>query len=126
MWMISDFFGGYFQTPVRKEPWTAIKSTRARSQNAYVVMRRTDYCFPLNGPGGITVKIKEIHMKIIALGLLPVFLILAIILPNTTGKIILLGGIMVTAFVVSYIGMSMEKKGEKEPDDLLAIPPKKS
>jgi galactitol-specific phosphotransferase system IIC component len=75
---------------------------------------------------GIKVKIKEIHMKIIALGLLPVFLILAIILPNNASKILLLGGIMVTAFVVSFIGMSMGKKEEKEPDDLLAIPPKKS
>ena len=84
-----------------------------------IVFHKTDM-------GGINVKIKEIHMKIIALGLLPVFLILAIILPNTASKIILLGGIMVTAFVVSYIGMSMEKKEEKEPDDLLAIPPKKS
>jgi len=71
-------------------------------------------------------KIKEIHMKIIAIGLFPVFLILTFALPNTTSKILLLGGIMVTAFVVSYIGMSMQKKEEKEPDDLLAIPPKKS
>jgi galactitol-specific phosphotransferase system IIC component len=71
-------------------------------------------------------KIKEIHMKIIAIGLLPVFLILAFALPFTASKVLLLGGIMVTAFVVSYIGMSMEKKEAKEPDDLLAIPPKKS
>jgi hypothetical protein len=71
-------------------------------------------------------KMKEIHMKIIAIGLFPVFLILVFALPNTTSKILLLGGIMVTAFVVSYIGMSMQKKEEKEPDDLLAIPPKKS
>jgi hypothetical protein len=28
--------------------------------------------------------------------------------------------------VVSIIGMSMQKKEAKEPDDLLAIPPKKS
>ena len=35
--------------------------------------------------------IKEIHMKIIAIGLLPVFLILAFALPNTTGTAILLG-----------------------------------
>ena len=65
-------------------------------------------------------------MKLIAIGLLPVFLILAFALPNTTSKILLLGGIMVTAFLVSFIGMSMKKKDEKEPDDLLAIPPKKS
>jgi galactitol-specific phosphotransferase system IIC component len=74
----------------------------------------------------MNVKIKEIHMKIIALGLLPVFLILAFALPTTASKILLLGGIMVTAFVVSFIGMKMGKKEEKEPDDLLAIPPKKS
>jgi hypothetical protein len=36
---------------------------------------------------------------------------------------------MFTAFVVTFIGMSMQKKEAKEakePDDLLAIPPKKS
>ena len=34
---------------------------------------------------------------------------------------------MVTALVVAFIGMSMQKKEAKEPeDDLLAIPPKKS
>jgi hypothetical protein len=71
-------------------------------------------------------KIKEIHMKIIAIGLVPIFLILAFTLPDSTGKAILLGGIMVTAFVVSFLGISMQKKEEKEPDDLLAIPPKKS
>jgi predicted lysophospholipase L1 biosynthesis ABC-type transport system permease subunit len=73
-----------------------------------------------------TMKIKEIHMKIIAIGLVPVFLILAFTLPNTTSTAILLGGIMVTVLVVSFIGMSMQKKEAKEPDDLLAIPPKKS
>jgi len=73
-----------------------------------------------------TMKIKEIHMKIIAIGLIPVFLILAFALPNTTSTAILLGGIMFTAFVVTFIGMSMQKKEAKEPDDLLAIPPKKS
>ncbi len=71
-------------------------------------------------------KIKEIHMKIIAIGLVPVFLILTIALPATTGTSILLGGIMLTALVVAFIGMSMQKKEAKETDDLLAIPPKKS
>jgi hypothetical protein len=65
-------------------------------------------------------------MKIIAIGLLPIFLILAFTLPNTATTAILLGGIMFTAFVVSYLGMSMRKKEAKEDDDLLAIPPKKS
>ena len=71
-------------------------------------------------------KIKEIHMKVIAIGLIPIFLILAFTLPNTTTTAILLGGIMITALVVSFIGMSMQKNEGKEPDDLLAIPPKKS
>ena len=71
-------------------------------------------------------KIKEIHMKIIAIGLVPVFLILAYALPNTTTTAILLGGIMLTAIAVTFIGMSMQKKDAEEPDDLLAIPPKKS
>jgi len=70
--------------------------------------------------------IKEIHLKIIAIGLLPIFIILTFTLPDSTTKTVLLGGIIFTAFVVSYIGMSMQKKEPKEHDDLLAIPPKKS
>ena len=70
--------------------------------------------------------IKEMHMKIIAIGLFPVFVILAITLPNTATKAILLGGIMITVLVVIFIGKSMQKKEENDPDDLLAIPPKKS
>ena len=73
--------------------------------------------------------IKEIHMKIIAIGLIPVFLILSIILPNTATTAILLGGIMLTAIIATFIGISMhkkeERKEEKAEDDLLAIPPKK-
>ena len=71
-------------------------------------------------------KIKEIHMKIIAIGLVPIFLILTIALPSSATTAILLGGIMITALVVSFIGMSLQKKEAEEPDDLLAIPPKKS
>jgi predicted lysophospholipase L1 biosynthesis ABC-type transport system permease subunit len=73
-----------------------------------------------------TMRIKEIHMKIIAIGLLPVFLILAFTLPNTATTSILLGGIIITVLVVILIGKSMQKKEENEDDDLLAIPPKKS
>jgi hypothetical protein len=75
--------------------------------------------------GESTMKISEMHMKIIAIGLLPVFLILALALPNTTSTAILLGGVMFTAFVVSFIGMRMQKKDAKDDEDLLAIPPKK-
>jgi hypothetical protein len=76
--------------------------------------------------GRIHVKIQEIHLKIIAIGLIPVFLVLASVLPDTVYKAILLGGIVITVLVVSFIGMSMQKKEAKDPDDLLAIPPKKS
>jgi len=71
-------------------------------------------------------KIQEIHMKIIAIGLIPVFLILSFVLPNTATTAILLGGIMLTAIIATFIGMRMHKKEEKAEDDLLAIPPKKS
>jgi hypothetical protein len=73
-----------------------------------------------------TMKIKEIQMKIIAIGLLPVFLILAFTLPNTATTAILLGGIIITALVIIFIGKSMQKKEANEHDDLLAIPLKKS
>ena len=71
-------------------------------------------------------KIKEIHMKIIAIGLLPMFIILAFTLPNTTTTAILLGCIMLSAVGATFIGKSMQKKEANEDDDLLAIPPKKS
>jgi Flp pilus assembly protein TadB len=70
--------------------------------------------------------IKEIHMKIIAVGLFPIFIILAVTLPNTITKALLLGGIMLAVLVVSFIGKLMQKKEANEHDDLLAIPPKKS
>jgi hypothetical protein len=70
-------------------------------------------------------KINEIHMKIIALGLLPIFIILVIALPGSTGKDILLAGIMLAALAASFIGRSLQKKEADGEDDLLAIPPKK-
>jgi len=70
-------------------------------------------------------KIQEIHMKIIAIGLVPIFIILSIVMPNTPTTAILLGGIMLTAIIATFVGMSMQKKEEKQEDDLLAIPPKK-
>ncbi len=65
-------------------------------------------------------------MKIIAIGLLPIFLILSFTLPDSLTKTILQGGIMITVLGVIFIGKSMQKKEAKEPDDLLAIPPKRS
>jgi predicted DNA repair protein MutK len=70
--------------------------------------------------------IKEIHLKIIAIGLFPLFIILAITLPNTITKALLLGCIMLIVLGVSSLGKSMQKKEANENDDLLAIPPKKS
>jgi hypothetical protein len=69
--------------------------------------------------------VTEIQLKIIAIGLVPVFIILTFALPKTTTTIILLGAVMLAGFVVCYIGMSMQKKDAHEHDDLLALPPKK-
>ena len=64
-------------------------------------------------------------MKIIAIGLVPVFLILTFALPKTATTAILLGIVMITGFVVCFIGMSMQRKEARENEDLLEIPPKK-
>ncbi len=61
----------------------------------------------------------------IAIGLIPVFLILTIIMPSSPTTTILLGVVVLTVIVITYIGWSMEKKEAMEGDDLLAIPPKK-
>jgi hypothetical protein len=70
--------------------------------------------------------VNEIHLKIIALGLVPVFLILSFALPGTASTAILLGVVMITGVAACFIGMSMRKQEAKDHDDLLAIPPKKS
>ena len=71
-------------------------------------------------------QVKEVQMKVIAIGLVPIFLILAFVLPKTATTAILLGVVMITGFVICFIGMSMQKQEAKENEDLLAIPPKKS
>jgi hypothetical protein len=79
-----------------------------------------------NETKGITMHVTETYLKIIALGLIPVFFILSAILPKTIASYILLGIVMIAALVVCYLGMSMQKKKEgEEHEDLLAIPPKK-
>ena len=70
-------------------------------------------------------QVNELPLKVIAIGLVPVFLVLSFALPKTTTNAILLGGVMITGFVVCFIGMSMQKRKAEEPEDLLAIPPKK-
>jgi len=69
--------------------------------------------------------INEMQMKLIAIGLVPVFLILTFELQKTASTAILLGIVMITGFVVCFIGMSMQRKEAKENEDLLAIPPNK-
>jgi uncharacterized membrane protein YobD (UPF0266 family) len=71
--------------------------------------------------------VTQVQLKMIAIGLIPVFFILTFIMPNNTTTTILLAVVMITAIVVSFIGWSMEKREKAgEVDDLLAIPPKKS
>jgi hypothetical protein len=65
-------------------------------------------------------------LKVIALGLVLVFLILSFALPKTASTAILLGVVMIAGIAVCFIGMSMQKQDAEEPEDLLAIPPKKS
>jgi hypothetical protein len=72
------------------------------------------------------VKVTQLQLKMIAIGLVPVYLFLAYALPKNTTTTILLGIVMFTGFVVIFIGMSMQKREPEEHDDLLAIPPKKS
>jgi hypothetical protein len=69
--------------------------------------------------------ITQAHLKTIALGLIPVFFILSVLLPKTLTSAILLGIIMIAAIVISFIGMSREKCEAGEGENLLAIPPKK-
>jgi hypothetical protein len=68
----------------------------------------------------------EIPLKAIAIGLIPVFLILSFAMPKTPSLAILSGSVMITGFVVCFVGMFMQKQEAKDNEDLLAIPPKKS
>ncbi|MFA4860940.1 hypothetical protein [Methanoregula sp.] len=70
-------------------------------------------------------QVTQVQLKMIAIGLIPVFLILSILMPKTTTTTILLALVMITALAISYVGWSMEKRDAGKEDDLLAIPPKK-
>lgn len=71
--------------------------------------------------------ITQVQLKMIAIGLIPVFVLLTIIMPQNITTNILLAIVMLTAIVISFIGWSKEKREAGEPEeDLLAIPPKKS
>jgi len=66
------------------------------------------------------------QLKMIAIGLIPVFFILSIIMPKNITTAILLALVMITALVIAVIGWLMEKREAGGDEDLLAIPPKKS
>jgi hypothetical protein len=99
---------------------------RIPSRNAFEVLRRTNTCFNQERyEGEIKTHVNEIHLKVIALGLVLVFVILSFALPKTASTTILLGVVMIAGVAVSFIGMSMHKQDAEDHDDLLAVPPKK-
>ena len=65
------------------------------------------------------------QLKMIAIGLIPVFFILVIIMPKSPTTDILTAGVMITAIVIAVTGWWIEKQETGETEDLLAIPPKK-
>ena len=69
--------------------------------------------------------VTQLQLKMIAIGLIPVFFILTIIMPKNMTTYILLAVVMLTAIVISFIGWSLEKREAGPTEDLLAIPPKK-
>jgi hypothetical protein len=78
------------------------------------------------GGRGSIMHVTQDQLKMIAIGLIPVFFILSIIMPKNITTTILLATVMLTALVIGLVGMSMEKREEGEDEDLLAIPPRKS
>jgi hypothetical protein len=69
--------------------------------------------------------VTQAQLKMIAIGLILVFLVISLLLPKTIVYTILSAVVMITALVISFIGWSMEKREAGEDDDLLAVPPKK-
>jgi hypothetical protein len=101
--------------------------TGLRSRNSYEALRRTGYCLSGAGNGrGTTMHVTQAQLKMIAIGLILVFLVISLILPKTTVNTILSAVVMIAALVISYIGWSMEKREAGEDEDLLAVPPKRS
>lgn len=70
-------------------------------------------------------QVNETLLKVIAIGLVPVFLIITFVMPKTDATFVLQGVVMVIGVAICLAGMSMQKQETKEHDDLLAIPPKK-
>ncbi len=70
-------------------------------------------------------QVTQVQLKMIAIGLIPVFFILSFIMPNSTTTTILLAVVMITAIMISVIGWSMERREAGQDEDLLALPPRK-
>ncbi|MEI7857160.1 MAG: hypothetical protein WCH85_06620 [Methanomicrobiales archaeon] len=70
--------------------------------------------------------ITQVQLKMIAIGLIAIFLILPFIMPNSTTTSILLAVVMIAALVIALIGWLMEKRDAGKNEDLLTIPPKRS
>ena len=70
-------------------------------------------------------RVTQGQLKTIAIGLIPVFFILSMLLPKTLTTAILLAVVMLIAIGISFIGWSMEHREAENGEDLLAIPPKR-
>lgn len=82
--------------------------------------------FPDTDSGkGTIVRITQLQLKLIAIGLIPVFFILSFLLPESFTTSVILAMVMIAAIAITLIGMRMENREAKEEEDLLAIPPKK-
>lgn len=82
--------------------------------------------FPDTDSGkGTIVRITQLQLKLIAIGLIPVFFILSFLLPESFTTSVILAMVMIAAIAITLIGMRMENREAKEGEDLLAIPPKK-
>jgi len=71
-------------------------------------------------------RVSQVQLKMIALVLIPVFLILTLLMPKTTTTAILSAVVMITAIAISITGWVLQKRETGVDDDLLAVPPKRS
>ncbi len=69
-------------------------------------------------------KVTQVQLKIIAIGLIPAFFIIPAIMPQNTTTTILQVAVIIAAAVVMFLGWSMEKRETAGDDNLLALPPK--
>jgi hypothetical protein len=70
-------------------------------------------------------QVSQVQLKMIALVLIPVFLILSLVMPKTTTTAILSAAVMVSAIAISITGWFLQKRETVTEEDLLAVPPKR-